>query len=157
MVNRKEPEPQFVISASASTLVPQHWSKGVPYRTVIEAIKEEQANVCSQRIGFTTLKNFHQIASAYFFSPPPPTPTHLVPNARKVWPNIGKISQAQRPNSWKKYRQQSFKSFPPCYSQSTLQLCLEISISSNSRNLLQFLLRRKEENLIEKHTHFPMV
>jgi hypothetical protein len=33
----------------------------------------------------------------------------------------------------------SLNSFPPCYSQSPLQLCLEISISSNSRNLLQFL------------------
>ncbi len=50
----------------------------------------------------------------------------------------------------------SLKSFPPCYSQSPLQLCLEISISSNSRNLLQFLYfsyctlkRRNEENLIE--------
>ncbi len=31
------------------------------------------------------------------------------------------------------------KSFPPCYPQSPLQLCFEISISSNSRNLLQFL------------------
>jgi hypothetical protein len=31
------------------------------------------------------------------------------------------------------------KSFPPCYSQSPRQLYLEISISSNSRNLLQFL------------------
>jgi len=33
----------------------------------------------------------------------------------------------------------SLKSFPPCYSQSPLQLCLEISIPSNSRNLFQFL------------------
>jgi hypothetical protein len=33
----------------------------------------------------------------------------------------------------------SLISFPPCYSQSPLQLCLEISISSNARNLLQFL------------------
>jgi hypothetical protein len=32
-----------------------------------------------------------------------------------------------------------FKSFPPCYLQSPLQLCLEISNSSNSCNLLQFL------------------
>jgi hypothetical protein len=30
----------------------------------------------------------------------------------------------------------SLKSFPPCYSQSPLQLCLEISISSNSRPYL---------------------
>ncbi len=34
---------------------------------------------------------------------------------------------------------QKFKSFPPCYSRWPLQLCLEISVSSNSRNLLQFL------------------
>jgi hypothetical protein len=53
-------------------------------------------------------------------------------------------------------------SFPPCYSQSPLQLCLEISISSNSRNLLQFLqfsycalYRRKEENLTVNHTPLP--
>ncbi len=35
--------------------------------------------------------------------------------------------------------EKNLKSFPPCYSKSPLQLCLEISISSNSRNLLQFL------------------
>ncbi len=52
----------------------------------------------------------------------------------------------------------SLKSFPSCYSQQLLQLCLEISIASNSRNLLQFLqfrwytlYRRQEENLIEYH------
>jgi hypothetical protein len=33
----------------------------------------------------------------------------------------------------------TLKSFPPCYSKSHLQLCHEMSISSNSRNLLQFL------------------
>ena len=59
---------------------------------------------------------------------------------------------------------ESLKIFSPCYSQSPLQLCLEISISSNSRNLLQvlefsccILKRRKEENLIENHTPRPMV
>jgi hypothetical protein len=53
----------------------------------------------------------------------------------------------------------SLQSFFPCYSQSPLQLWLEISIFSNSRNLLQFLefsnctlSRRKEKNLIENHT-----
>ncbi len=35
--------------------------------------------------------------------------------------------------------QTSLKSFPPCNSKSPLQLCLEISISSSSQNLLQFL------------------
>ncbi len=34
----------------------------------------------------------------------------------------------------------SLKSFPPCFSQSHLQLCLEINISSHLRNLLQFLM-----------------
>jgi hypothetical protein len=59
--------------------------------------------------------------------------------------------------------EKSLKSFPVCYSQSPLQLCLEISSSSNSHNLLQFLhfsyctlKRRKEQNLIENHTPFPM-
>jgi hypothetical protein len=33
----------------------------------------------------------------------------------------------------------SLESFPPCYSKSPRHLCTEISISSNSRNLLQFL------------------
>jgi hypothetical protein len=33
----------------------------------------------------------------------------------------------------------NLRSFPPCYSQSPLQLCLEVSISSDSHNLLQFL------------------
>ncbi len=59
-----------------------------------------------------------------------------------------------RPNSWTK-SDKSLTSFPPCYSQSPLQLGLKISISSNSRNLLQFLqfsYRRKEEKLKENHT-----
>ncbi len=59
----------------------------------------------------------------------------------------------------------SLKSFPPWYSQSpAIQLYLAISISSNSRNLLQFLQfsnctleRRKEENLIENRIPFHMV
>jgi hypothetical protein len=34
---------------------------------------------------------------------------------------------------------------------------LEDSISLYTRNLLQFLLRRKEENPIEYHTPFPIV
>ncbi len=62
-----------------------------------------------------------------------------------------------------RYPDKSLKSFPPCYSQSPLRLCLEISISSNSRNLLQFLevsyctlYRRKEEILLENHTPLPM-
>jgi hypothetical protein len=33
----------------------------------------------------------------------------------------------------------SLERFPPCYSKTPSQLCLEISIFSNSRNLFQFL------------------
>jgi hypothetical protein len=60
----------------------------------------------------------------------------------------------------------SRKSFPPCYAQSPLKLCLEISISSNSRNVLsisavQLLYtvqhKRKQKNLIENHILFPVV
>jgi hypothetical protein len=64
--------------------------------------------------------------------------------------------------------------FPLCYSHSTLQLCLEISISSNSCNLLcissnsrnllcistvqlLYTVKGKGGNLIENHTSFPMV
>jgi hypothetical protein len=36
-------------------------------------------------------------------------------------------------------KNKNLKKFPPCYLQSSLQLSLEIPISSNSRNLLQFL------------------
>ncbi len=43
-------------------------------------------------------------------------------------------------------------SFPPCYSQSPLQLCLEIYISSNSRKLLQFL-QFSYSTLYSVHTH----
>jgi hypothetical protein len=66
---------------------------------------------------------------------------------QKIRPNWGifylhmycNSNQEQRPNSWTKSRHKSLESFLPCYSQSPLQLCPEISISSNSRNLLQFL------------------
>jgi hypothetical protein len=56
---------------------------------------------------------------------------------RKRLTFLGK-EERTRPNYWTKSRQKS-KEFSPCYSQSPLQLCLEISISSHSRNLLQFL------------------
>jgi hypothetical protein len=67
-----------------------------------------------------------------------------------------------RPNSWTKSGQ-NLQSFRPCYSQSPLQLCHEISINSNSHNLLQFLQfvtvhckgeRRKHD---KNHTPFPRV
>jgi hypothetical protein len=41
------------------------------------------------------------------------------------------LYSVQRPNSWTKSRQMAFTIFPP-----PLQLCLEIFISSKSRNLL---------------------
>ncbi len=50
----------------------------------------------------------------------------------------------------------SLKSFPPCYSRLQL-LCIEISISSKSRNLSPFLLRGEEENLKDNHTALLMV
>jgi hypothetical protein len=52
-------------------------------------------------------------------------------------------------------RQKSLSVNPPCYSQSSLQLRLEISISSNLRNLLQFLHRRKEEKPDRKN-YYPL-
>ncbi len=51
-----------------------------------------------------------------------------------------------RPNSWTT-PDKSLNSFPPCFSQSLLQLCLEISFSSNSRNLLHFSLNSR--NLLQ--------
>jgi hypothetical protein len=45
---------------------------------------------------------------------------------------------------WTKSRKK-LKSFPPCYSKSQIQLCLGIYISSNSRNLLQFLQFSNQE------------
>ncbi len=48
------------------------------------------------------------------------------------------LAYIPRPYSWTNSRQ-SLKSFPPCYTQSPLQLWREISISSNSSNLLQLL------------------
>jgi hypothetical protein len=52
-----------------------------------------------------------------------------------------------------------FEKFTPCYLQSPLQLCHEIYISSNSRNLLREFLHTVKEtggNLIEIHTHFSL-
>ncbi len=59
----------------------------------------------------------------------------------------------------------SIKSFPLCYSQSPPQRCLQISISSNSCNLLQFLQLllytvkekgEKPDRKPENHTLFPI-
>ncbi len=54
----------------------------------------------------------------------------------------------------------NLKSFLPCYSQSLLQLCLEISISSDSHDLLQFLLytvKEKGGKPDRKPYPFPLV
>jgi hypothetical protein len=55
-------------------------------------------------------------------------------------------------------------SFAPCYSQSPLKLCLDIYISSNSRNLIQFLevnlpktVKEKRENPDKNHTPLHIV
>ncbi len=59
--------------------------------------------------------------------------------------------------------EKSLNSFAPCYSLSPLQLDLEISISSNSRNLLhtstvQVLYTVKEKGeILENHISLPMV
>ncbi len=58
----------------------------------------------------------------------------------------------------------SLKSYPPYYSESPLQLYLEIYISSNSRNLLQFLqfillytVKEKGGKPIGNHTPYPTI
>jgi len=79
-----------------------------------------------------------------------------------IMEHIRKMREDPRGQILGKNPDKSLKSFLPCYSQSPLELCLDISISSNSRNLLQFLqfryctlYRRKEGKLIENHTPFP--
>ncbi len=49
----------------------------------------------------------------------------------------------------------SLNSFPLCYSQSPLQLCLEISISSNARNLYSFYSSATEHRKGEKPDRKP--
>ncbi len=53
-----------------------------------------------------------------------------------------------RPNYWTIpwYTDKSLHTFPPCYSQSPRQVCLEI-----------YVIRKKEENLMENHAPLPMV
>ncbi len=68
---------------------------------------------------------FCTVGVSYKLAPPPPTPHPYSPFYR------GRIP-GRNPDK-------SLQSFPPCYSKSSLQLWLEISISSNSRNFLQFL------------------
>ncbi len=68
-----------------------------------------------------------------------------------VW--YGKINSAKAKTTWGRILgrnpDKSLKSFPPCYSQSSLQLCLEIYISSNSRNLLKFLQRKRRKTWLK--------
>ena len=47
-------------------------------------------------------------------------------------------------------------SYTPCYSQASQQLCLEISFSSNSRNLLQFLQCVKEKGGKPDRKPYPL-
>jgi hypothetical protein len=61
----------------------------------------------------------------------------------------------QRPKSWTKFKQKS-KSFPHLFSQSPLQLCHEISISSSSLNLLQLLHTVKEEGGKRDRKPYPL-
>ncbi len=85
---------------------------------------------------------------------PTPTPhpqhTHTHTHTAAITPELilswGRIL-GQNPDK-------SLKSHSPKHLYS---FALSFLFSSNSRNLLQFLKRRKEENLIENHTSFPMV
>ncbi len=52
-------------------------------------------------------------------------------------------------------REKSLSWFPSCHSQLPLQLCLEISILQTHATSYSF--RRREENLIENFTPFPLV
>jgi hypothetical protein len=65
--------------------------------------------------------------------------TILYMNTNSCIHSMDKKSSPHRGRILGRNPDKSLKSFPPCYKQSTLQLCLEICISSNSRNLLQFL------------------
>jgi hypothetical protein len=56
-----------------------------------------------------------------------------------LWTSVIRLPGKPGPLSLNVVPEFSLKIFPPCYSQSPLKLCLEISVSSNSRNLLQFL------------------
>ncbi len=63
-------------------------------------------------------------------------------NSPEVWQERMNITYSMhpltffnlRPNSWPKSRQKFFQSFPPCYSP------LQLSVSTNSRNLLHFYI-----------------
>jgi hypothetical protein len=53
--------------------------------------------------------------------------------------------------------EKSLQSFPPCYSQSPLQLSLEISISSNSRSsTVQLLYTAKEKGGKSDRKPYPL-
>ncbi len=72
------------------------------------------------------------------------SPLHYFLNPSNVNMNAF-VCGALRPNSWTKSRQKAF--LFAIQSHLYLQLCLELSFSSSSRNLLQFVNFRKEENL----------
>jgi hypothetical protein len=56
-----------------------------------------------------------------------------------VWIIQSKIRQPPEAEFLDEIQTKVLRVSPPCYSQSPLQLCLEISTSSNSQNLFQFL------------------
>ncbi len=71
----------------------------------------------------------------YFFTPAPPSCTSTM---LFVWLSRLLVCFLLRQNSWTKSKWNSSEFFS-LQTQSSLQFCLEISFSSNSRNLLQFL------------------
>jgi hypothetical protein len=140
------------------TLILHHSSKITSYfLAAITDLKKDALLVEEEGvIGHNWDKNLKTFASCYSqspppadFTPPPPPPGFLgFENATataesRCGPENLKIKRkrtriVQNPNPWAKSCK-SLKSFPPCYPQSPQHLCVEISISSNSRNLLQFL------------------
>jgi hypothetical protein len=76
-------------------------------------------------------------ASTRVTSLPPPPPQQ---NQRKGYYILPRRQSREYEADSGRNPDKSLKSFPPCYSLSLLQFCLEISISSNSLNLLQFVL-----------------
>ncbi len=83
---------------------------------------------------------------SFTITPSQGTPTiHMYPN-RSSTPQtsiISALTPSHTPSTPStteaEFWDEMMKRFPPCYSESPIHLCLEISISSNSRNPLQFL------------------
>jgi hypothetical protein len=56
-----------------------------------------------------------------------------------IFINLKSLPNFERPNSWTKSRKKSEEFSSLLFTVTSIQLCLEISFSSNQRNLLQFL------------------